>query len=167
MHVTDLLHGYALFAAANPVLLLATLLAVGAAFGAVKIKGISLGPAAILFAALALSAANSELALPAAIGTLGLALFAYTVGLTAGPTFFSALRSGGRAVALVVVALGAARGLTVVLGKALGLSGPLLVGVYQPRADATPRPWPPRPSGSRARSRPSGTRSRTCSGCSG
>ncbi len=61
MHVTDLLHGYAALAAANPVLLLATLLAVGAAFGAVKIKGISLGPAAILFAALALSAANSEL----------------------------------------------------------------------------------------------------------
>ena len=50
------------------------------------------GAAGALFAGLALSAADERLAVPEVVGTLGLALFTYTIGLASGPTFFSSLR---------------------------------------------------------------------------
>ena len=138
MHLTDLLSGLASLAESSPVLLFAVLLAVGAAFGSIKVRGISLGPAAVIFTALALSALDPKLALPPVVGAIGLALFAYTVGLTAGPTFFSALRSGGRTIVVVVVALGAGVAATLLVGKALALSGPLLAGVFAGALTNTP-----------------------------
>ena len=138
MHLTDLLSGLASLAESSPVLLFAVLLAVGAAFGSIKVRGISLGPAAVIFTALALSALDPKLALPPVVGAIGLALFAYTVGLTAGPTFFSAMRSGGRTIVVVVVALGAGVATTLLVGKALALSGPLLAGVFAGALTNTP-----------------------------
>ena len=138
MRLTDLLNGFVNLAAGSPVLLLATLLGIGAALGSVKIRGIGLGPAAVLFAALAFSATDSRLALPPVIGTFGLSIFAYTVGLTAGPTFFRAMRTGGQALVMVIGALCVAAGVVVAVGKAVGLSGPLLAGVYAGALTNTP-----------------------------
>ena len=89
----------------NPILLLCVLLAVGSMIGALSFRRFSLGPAAVLFLALALSAYDERLKLPAIIGTLGLVLFAYTIGVSAGPSFFASLRTGGRAIVGVVVSL--------------------------------------------------------------
>ena len=72
------------FLADRPLLLLFILLAVGTAIGRARIGRFSLGPAAVLFAALAFSAVDERLALPEVIGTFGLAVFAYTIGATAG-----------------------------------------------------------------------------------
>ena len=138
VHLTDLLSGLAHLAEQNPVLLLAVLLGVGSIFGSIKVRGIGLGPAAVLFTALGLSAADPKLSLPQVVGTLGLALFAYTVGLAAGPTFFSALRTGGRAVSIVLLALGIGAVVTVVVGRALALSGPLLAGAFTGSLTNTP-----------------------------
>ncbi|HET7762396.1 MAG TPA: transporter, partial [Phycicoccus sp.] len=81
-----------------PLLLLALLLALGAALGAVRVGGVHLGPAAVLFTALGLSAwavSNSiKLDIPEVVGTFGLVLFTYTVGVVAGPQFFASLRRG-------------------------------------------------------------------------
>ncbi|HTY73344.1 MAG TPA: TrkA C-terminal domain-containing protein [Actinomycetes bacterium] len=138
MNVSDLLHGYADLAAKNPLLLLFTLIAVGSAIGALRWRGFSLGPAAVLFVALAFSAYDERLALPLVVGQLGLALFAYTIGVAAGPSFFTTVRSGGRAVLVAVAVLVGAALVTLGVGSLLGLRGPLLSGVYAGSLTNTP-----------------------------
>lgn len=122
----------------NPLILLSLLLAVGSLLGKVTVLRVSLGPAAVLFLALGLSAYDERLKLPAIIGSLGLVLFAYTIGVTAGPSFFSSLRTGGRTLVAVLGLLVVAGGLTVALGHLLGLSGPVLSGVYAGALTNTP-----------------------------
>lgn len=98
----------------DPLLVLFVVVALGAALGRVRIGGVSLGPAAALFAGLAVSAIDRDLAeLPAIIPLFGLALFIYTIGLASGPAFFGGLRKDGVRVSIAVVLLLAAIGLTV------------------------------------------------------
>jgi putative transport protein len=124
--------------AENPLVLLCFLLAVGSAVGALSIKRFSLGPAAVLFLALALSAYDERLKLPAIVGTFGLVLFAYAIGVAAGPSFFSALRTGGRTIVVVVLLLVAGGALTIAVGGLFGLSGPVLAGVFSGALTNTP-----------------------------
>ena len=138
MSVVDLLHGFANLAADNPLLLLFTLVALGSMLGAVHWRGFSLGPAAVLFVALASSAYDERLKLPVTVGQLGLALFAYTIGVAAGPSFFGTLRSGGRALILAVGLLVMAALVTIGVGHLLGLRGPVLSGVYAGSLTNTP-----------------------------
>ncbi len=122
----------------NPLLLLFVCLAVGTAVGSVRIRGFALGPAAVLFTALALSAWDPRLALPNIISQLGLALFAYTIGITSGPSFFAALRHGLGPIAAVTGILVAAAGLAVAVGRALDLSNGVIAGVYAGGLTNTP-----------------------------
>lgn len=138
MDAGQLLAGWADLAAEQPVLLLAVILAIGGALGAVRIGRFTLGPAAVLFTALALSAYDDRLRLPAVIGIFGLALFAYVIGVGAGPSFFAALRTGGWAIGVVVIALLIGAVATVTVGRLLGLSGPLLSGIYAGALTNTP-----------------------------
>ena len=64
MNVTEILRGWADTAAEQPLLLLMVILAVGGAIGSIRIRSFSLGPAAVLFTALALSAYDGRLRLP-------------------------------------------------------------------------------------------------------
>lgn len=126
------------FLVESPVLLLFVILAIGTAVGQIKVRGISIGPAAVLFAALAFSAVHRELALPEVVGTLGLALFAYTVGLTAGPSFFSSLRSGARPVAMVFGVLVGVGVVTWGVGHLLGFDAGTTAGLYAGANTNTP-----------------------------
>ena len=76
----------------QPVLFLFILIGIGMAFGHVKIKGISLGAAAVLFFAIALAAwAQSygiELRVTPQLGTLGLTLFTFAIGINSGAGLF-------------------------------------------------------------------------------
>ncbi len=83
------------FIAANPLILLFLVAAVGYPLGLIKISGSSLGVAAVLFAGLAFGAVDPSLKLPEIIYQFGLALFVYTIGLSSGPGFFRALRRRG------------------------------------------------------------------------
>lgn len=78
-------------------LLVFLLIGLGMAFGHVKVKGIGLGPAAVLFAAIIFSAwageLGVELVIPPFIGTLGLVLFAFAIGVNSGNSFFHNLRT--------------------------------------------------------------------------
>src|SRR5512137_25953 len=102
------------FLATNPLLLLFLIAAISYPLGRIKIKGTSLGVAAVLFVALAVSALDPRLMLPEVIFQLGAVLFVYTLGLSGGPGFFASFRSKGLRDSLVVTAIliGAA-GLTV------------------------------------------------------
>ena len=138
MNLQDPLRGYADLAAENPLLLLFTLLAVGSAIGAIRWRGFGLGPAAVLFVALAFSAYDERLRLPLVVGQLGLALFAYTIGVSAGPSFFATLRTGGRSLVLAAGLLVLAAMVTVGVCLLLGLHGPVLSGVYTGSLTNTP-----------------------------
>ena len=87
--------------------------------------------AAVLFVGLAFGALHPELKLPEVVYQLGLVLFVYTVGLSSGRQFFNSLgRKGLRDNVLVVGLLLVASGLTLVLGRLLGLSSALTAGMF-------------------------------------
>jgi putative transport protein len=138
MDVGEIIRGWADLAAEQPLLLLTVIMAIGGAIGSIKIRSFSLGPAAVLFTALAFSAYDDRLKLPQILGVFGLALFAYVIGVGAGPSFFAALKTGGRALGVVVGALLIGALVTVLAGNALGLSGPILSGIYAGALTNTP-----------------------------
>ncbi|EEH63525.1 TrkA C-terminal domain protein [Gleimia coleocanis DSM 15436] len=106
------------FLADQPILTLFLVLGVGMAFGHVKLKGVSLGAAAVLFFAIGLSAwaqaYEIEVRIPHELGILGLAIFAFAIGITSGPSFFHNLKTALGPIfamlTLYVVAAGAAYG---------------------------------------------------------
>ena len=138
MSIVEIFEGFADAATEQPLLLIAVLLAIGGAIGQIKIKGFSLGPAAVLFTALAFSAADERLKLPSIIGIFGLAIFAYTIGVGAGSSFFSAIRTGGKALTAIVVALLVGAGVAVLTGHAIGLQGPMVAGAFAGALTNTP-----------------------------
>lgn len=112
---------------ARTVLLLATAGAAGTAVGKVKVGGVGLGVAGVLFAGLALG--HFKLApdhhVLDFVREFGLILFVYTLGLQIGPGFFASLRSRG----LTLNAFAAA----IVLGGAL-IAAMLVYGGLTPLA---------------------------------
>src|SRR5699024_9075151 len=93
--------------AAHPVLLLFAVVGLGSAIGHLQLRWVGLGAAAVLFLALLVGAVGAsegvEVTVPPAIGTLGLTLFTFTVGIVSGPEFFASLR---RSLGLVGVTVG-------------------------------------------------------------
>jgi putative transport protein len=93
----------------NPVLLLFVVAAAGVLGARIRIRGLSLGVAAVLFAGIAFGAADSKLAVPEEVWILGLVVFVYTIGVASGPAFVGAFRRRGLAAnALTVCSLAAA-----------------------------------------------------------
>lgn len=123
----------------NPLLLLFTVVAVGYPLGRVKLGGVSLGVAAVLFTGLAVGALDPNLKLPELVYQLGLITFVYTVGLSSGPGFFAAFRGKGlRDNLLVVGMLVFAAALTVGAHYALGLKAAVAAGMFAGSLTNTP-----------------------------
>ncbi len=76
----------------TPLAVLLGTIVLGLTLGRVKLLGISFGTSAILF--VALLAGHFGLEVPDGFGTLGLALFVYTVGISAGAAFFQCRGTG-------------------------------------------------------------------------
>ncbi len=81
----------------TPLTVLLAVISIGLLLGRVSVLGISFGTSSILF--VALLAGHYGFVVPEGIGTLGLALFVYCVGISAGPTFFRGLASHGSTMA--------------------------------------------------------------------
>lgn len=126
----------------SPLLLLALLLLLGALLGRVHVKGISLGPAAVLFVAIALSAwgvsQGVELTVPEVLGNFGLMLFTYTVGIVSGPNFFGSLRRGWPAMLTTLACLALAALVTGGGGAVLGLPKGVTAGAFAGGLTNTP-----------------------------
>jgi putative transport protein len=115
----------------QPLMAVFLTIAIGYLVGEINIKGFSLGVGAVLFVALFIGWFAPKSAPAPMVGTLGLALFLYAVGVQYGKQFFLGLTSaaGQRAnmIALVGVLLAGAVSLLFVklmnlnLGHALGL----------------------------------------------
>jgi putative transport protein len=113
----------------------------GLAIGSVKVRGIGLGTAGVLFAGLI----TGHFSKPVDHATLdfvkefGLLLFVFTIGLQLGPGFFAALRRDGlrlNAVAVLIVFLGSA--LAVLCGRLLGLDSAAVLGILSGGTTNTP-----------------------------
>lgn len=79
----------------NFLLLLFLVAGIGYLIGKIRVRGFSLGIAAVLFVGLAFGSLAPTVELPEFCHLFGLVLFVYTIGLSSGPSFIPSLRSGG------------------------------------------------------------------------
>lgn len=118
----------------QPVLFLFLLIGIGMAFGKVKIKGIGLGAAAVLFFAIVMAAWSQsngiELQVTKQLGTLGLTLFTFAIGINSGASFFHNLKTAVGPILAMVAFYGIAATLGLYVGKAMGMSVPLIAGTF-------------------------------------
>ena len=127
------------FLAENPLFALALILAVGLGLGKIKIFGISLGAAMVLFVALGLATANPDIQIPPLLYQLGLAMFVYAIGLSAGPAFFREFKTRGWKVTVLGLAVIAVlTALAWVLIKAVGLDAITGAGMFAGALSSTP-----------------------------
>jgi len=126
---------------AGAILIFMAVAVLGLGLGSVRVRGVKLGVAGVLFAGLLFGHLGFRVE-PAVVNFLrefGLILFVYAVGLSIGPGFFSALRAYGlrlNLLAAAVVALGVA---TTLLAAWLGnVSLPVAVGLMTGATTNTP-----------------------------
>lgn len=113
------------------------ILTVGAWIGHWSWRGISLGSAGVLFAALLFG--HFGLSVPKVVMDFGLLLFVYSVGLSAGPSFFRTFRRRGiQFVVLALVLVGAGAIVTGLSAYLLHLPAALATGLYAGALTCTP-----------------------------
>lgn len=131
------------FLANQQILLLFLLVGVGMLVGHVKIKGVSLGAAAVLFVSIAVSALaaakDTQLLISSEIGHLGLAIFAFAIGTISGPSFFRNLKTSLAPIAAMVVLFVVVAGVGYGLGvAAFGMDIATVAGVFAGATTNTP-----------------------------
>ena len=121
----------------QPLVTLFAVIAVGLLLGNITFKGIHLGSSGVLFSALL--AGHLGYSIPGGVGTLGLVLFVYCVGIGAGGRFFASVAREGATLAklaLVIVSLG---GLITWAGaRLLDLPADLAAGIFAGALTSTP-----------------------------
>lgn len=127
------------FLTTQSLLTLLLILVLGLGIGKIKVKGLSLGPSAVLFVAIAFSTVNPDLKLPPLLFQLGLAIFVYAIGLSAGAEFFAEFRyRGWKLTTFTVLLLAGLAGLSYVFIKTLGLSDTTGAGMFAGSVTSTP-----------------------------
>jgi putative transport protein len=122
---------------AQPLIALFAVIATGLLLGNVKIKGINLGSSGVLFTALL--AGHLGYHIPEGVGTLGLVLFVYCVGIGAGDRFFASFaREGANLAKLAVLIVGLGGIITWGGAKLLGLPPGLATGIFAGALTSTP-----------------------------
>ena len=125
--------------ASTPLLTMMIVVALGTLIGAVPLGPLRFGPAGALFVGLGVGALDPRLGEGLGlVQTLGLALFVYTVGLSAGSGFFRDLRSqlplmGGAGLVLALMTAA-----TVAIGGLLGLTPAVAAGAFAGALTSTP-----------------------------
>src|SRR5688572_20098355 len=87
--------------------LLTLVSAAGMALGSIKVKGIGLGSAGVLFVGILVAHFSRPIDKPTLdfVKEFGLVLFVFTIGLQLGPGFFASLRYEGRRLNLFAASL--------------------------------------------------------------
>ena len=121
----------------QPLIALFTTIAVGLLLGRFSIKGIRLGSSGVLF--IALLGGHLGYSIPSGVGTLGLILFVYCVGIGAGGRFFASVARDGATLAklaFIIVATGGA--ITWIGAKWMDLPADLAAGIFAGALTSTP-----------------------------
>jgi putative transport protein len=116
----------------QPMLALFFTIAVGYLVGEINIKGFSLGVGAVLFVAIAVGWFAPKAVPAPMIGSLGLALFLYTVGIQYGRQFFVGLTSahGMRANAMAIISVLFAGFVSIAFVKWMGIPEGIAYGLF-------------------------------------
>jgi putative transport protein len=124
----------------QPMMALFLTIAIGYLVGEINIKGFSLGVGAVLFVALAMGWFAPKSVPAAMIGTLGLALFLYTVGVQYGKQFFIGLtsRNGRRANVMALIGVLLAGAVSLVFVKTTGVTMGYALGLFAGSGTSTP-----------------------------
>jgi len=127
------------FLVKNPLLLLFVTAALGYAIGRIRIKGASLGVAAVLFVGLLIGSFSPDLKIPDFAFTFGLAVFVYTIGLSSGAGFFASFtRKGLRDNIFIFTMLLLAFGMVLLSAGWFGLKPTVAAGVFAGSLTNTP-----------------------------
>jgi putative transport protein len=122
---------------AEQMLVLFAILAIGSWLGQFSWRGMSLGTAGVLFTAMVFG--HFGLSVPREVQDLGLLLFVYAVGISAGPRFFRAFRRHGiRYVLIALVTVTAGALATVGVALLFNLPADLAAGLYTGALTCTP-----------------------------
>src|SRR6478609_3069407 len=107
----------------QPLMALFLTIALGYLVGEINVKGFSLGVGAVLFVALAMGWFAPKSVPSAMVGTLGLALFLYGVGVQYGTQFFIGLtsRAGVKANVMALAGVLSAGAVSLIFVKMMGL----------------------------------------------
>jgi putative transport protein len=124
----------------QPMMALFLTIAIGYLVGEINIKGFSLGVGAVLFVALAMGWFAPKSVPAPMVGTLGLALFLYGVGVQYGKQFFIGLTSsaGIRANMIALVGVLAAGAVSLLFVKAMNLNLGHALGLFAGSGTSTP-----------------------------
>jgi putative transport protein len=124
----------------QPMMALFLTIAIGYLVGEINIKGFSLGVGAVLFVALAVGWFAPKAVPAAMVGTLGLALFLYAVGVQYGKQFFIGLtsRNGRRANLMALIGVCCAGAVSLIYVKVLGTNLGYALGMFAGSGTSTP-----------------------------
>jgi putative transport protein len=124
----------------QPLLALFLTVAIGYLVGEVNLKGLSLGVGAVLFVALGMGWFAPQAVPAPMVGTLGLALFLYTVGIQYGGQFFLGLTSASGLRANLIGAIGVltSGAVSLLFIKAIDLKLEYAVGLFAGAGTNTP-----------------------------
>src|SRR5918998_5666716 len=123
----------------SPLLALFLAIAAGYALGQISIAGVSFGAGAVLFSGLVIGAVAPKAAPPGLVGTMGLVMFVYGVGIQYGPQFFANIRGPGpKYITLAAVAVVASLLVAMLLAGPLGISLATAAGLFAGSGTSTP-----------------------------
>lgn len=126
---------------AHSVMILALVITLGLSLGKLKVRGVSLGLAWILFIGLIFGHFSLSLDehLLHFLKEFGLILFVYSIGLEVGPSFFSSFRNGGKSLNLLsVIVIGLSIVTTFVIYSFSGTSITSMAGILSGAVTNTP-----------------------------
>ena len=109
----------------------------GLLLGRVRLFGLTLGSSGVIFTALLLGHLGYKI--PEGVGTVGLVLFVFIVGLRAGPTFFRSFAGQGRSLARmagILILTGSATAYIVARLQAIPVD--LAAGIFAGALTSTP-----------------------------
>jgi putative transport protein len=123
----------------SSLLLLFIVFAVGAPLGKIKIAGVNLGIASVLFTGLAFGALSPNIKLPPIVHEIGLVMFIYCIGISSGEQFFGNLKKKGWHENLLTLgAIVVAFFLVLIIGSFTTIHYTYLAGIFSGSLTNTP-----------------------------
>ncbi len=121
----------------SPYFALFVIVALGFMLGRIEVKGISLDVSAVIFVALLFG--HFGVIIPSSLSDFGMVLFIFTIGIQAGPGFFSSFRSKGQSLVMIALVIVATATLAAIAMKALfGLDAASTAGILTGALTSTP-----------------------------